>query len=165
MAAAAGLAVAIVLLVLWLFPGDEKRILRLLDEVAETATLKGDEHPLVKVGGGNKLGGYFTADVVVHLDAPGVGERNVEGREDLIQTVNAVRATVQQALIRFENIRLEIDSSRQAATARLVAIAQVDQSPDPFVQELVVGLVRTDDGWRIRRVEPIQARVIPSVVQ
>jgi hypothetical protein len=164
-AAAVALLAAIVAVIFWLFPGDERQIRRLFDEVATVATLKGIEHPLVKIAGGNKLGGYVTADVEMVLDAPGLGERTLSGREEMIQNVTAVRATVQQVLIRFENIQLEIDSAGGTASARLVAVAEVDSMSGPVVQEMKVGLTRTDEGWRIRRVETVRASTIPPAAQ
>ncbi|HXT41614.1 MAG TPA: hypothetical protein VN887_16525, partial [Candidatus Angelobacter sp.] len=77
-----------------LFPSDESRLRGLLADVAKAASLKGNENPLVRLAGANKLAGFFSEDVVVHIDASGLEGKQIQGREELRQTVAAARASL-----------------------------------------------------------------------
>ncbi|PYK96077.1 MAG: hypothetical protein DME19_20920, partial [Verrucomicrobia bacterium] len=106
-----------------LFPGDEKRIRKMLAAVAETAAVKPNENPLFKLAGASKLVGFFSPDAVLKVEVPGVEVRSINGRDDLLQAVTAARASLQEARVQLHEIHVTLEPDRRSAAAQLVASA------------------------------------------
>jgi len=152
--------VALLLVGVWiyriLFPGDEKLIRQLLAEAAQTAAVKPNENPLFKIAGANKLVGFFSADAVLKLEVAGVDRRTLDTPDDLRQAVTAARASLQEAKFQLREVQVGMGSDTQSATAQLVAIAYLNGSGDPLVQELKIQLKKIDHRWKISRVETVK---------
>ena len=90
--------VALLLLGVWIhrivFPNDEKLIRQLLAEAAETAAVKPEENPLLRIAGASKLVGFFSPDAVLKLDVAGVDTHTLNSPDELRQAVTAARATL-----------------------------------------------------------------------
>ena len=156
----AGVA-AVLLLGVWiyriLFPNDEKLIRQLLAEAAETAAVKPNENPIFKIAGANKLVGFFSPDAVLKLDVAGVDSRTLDNPDDLRQAFTAARASLQEAKFQLHEIQVNVGPDLQSATAQLVAIAYLNGSGDPLVQELKIQLKKIDRWWKIARVETVKS--------
>ena len=139
-----------------LFPSDEKLILQLLAEAAETAAVKPNENPLFKLAGANKLVGFFSPDAVLKMDVAGVETRTINSREDLLQAVTAARAGLQEASFQLHEVHVNVNPGRQSAVAQFVATAYRNGSADPLVQELKMELKKIDGHWKISRVETVK---------
>jgi len=152
--------VALLLVGVWiyriLFPSDEKLIRQLLAEAAQTAAVKPNENPLFKIASANKLVGFFSADAVLKLEVAGVDTRTLDTPEDLRQAVTAARASLQEAKFQLREVQVGMGSDSQSATAQLVAIAYLNGSGDPLVQELKIQLKKIDHRWKISRVETVK---------
>ena len=139
-----------------LFPGDEKRIRKMLADAAQTAGIKPNENPLFKLAAAKKLVGFFSTDAVLKLDVSGVDVRSINGREDLLQAVTAARASLQEARIQLREIHVNVDLDKQSATAQLVATAYLNGGSDPMLQELKLQLNKIDGKWKIARVDTVK---------
>ena len=139
-----------------LFPSDERLIRQLLAEAAETAEVKQNENPLFKIAGANKLIGYFSPDVVLKLDVPGVDTRTLDSADEIRQAITAARASLQEARFQFNEVQVNVGADSKSATAQFVAIAYLNGSGDPLVQELRMQLRKIDRRWRISRVETVK---------
>lgn len=139
-----------------LFPSDETAIRKLLSGMAATASLKPNESALVKLAGANKFAGFFTADVIMHLETTGGRARTIHGREELIEIVTAARANLQEAKIQLHDIVVELARDRQTALAQLTALANINGSTDPIFQLLKVRLKKIDGHWRISQVDTVK---------
>ena len=152
--------VALLILSVWiyrvLFPGDEKLIHQLLAATAEAAAVKPNENPLFKIAGANKLVGFFSPDAVLKMDVAGVDTRTLDNPEDLRQAVTAARASLQEAQFQLREIQVIVGADTQSATAQFVAIAYLNGSGDPLVQELKMQLKKIDRHWRISEVETVK---------
>jgi len=153
-----GVGAALAAVWLWqvLFPNNETQIRRLLDDVAESASLKANTHPLVRLGGANKLADFFTSDVVIDLEGASIPVRSMNGREELVQAVTAARASVQEVKVGFHDVQITVDPDGISAAAHLTALANVTGTTDPYVQETRMRLVKNADGWRISKVAPVK---------
>jgi ketosteroid isomerase-like protein len=153
--------VALLLLGVWiyriLFPNDEKLIRQLLAEAAETAAVKPDENPLLKIAGASKLVAFFSPDAVLKLDVAGVDTRTLDDPDDLRQAVTAARASLQEAKFQLHEVLVNVGPDSQSATAQLVALAYLNGSADPLVQELKIQLKKIDRRWKISRVETVKS--------
>jgi len=139
-----------------LFPGDEKRIRKMLAAVAETAAVKPNENPLFKLAGASKLVGFFGPDAVLKVEVPGVEVRSINGRDDLLQAVTAARASLQEARVQLHEIHVTLEPDRRSAAAQLVASAYINGGADPMVQELKMQLRKIDGKWKITEVETVK---------
>ena len=152
--------VAVLLLGIWiyriLFPNDEKLIRQLLAEAAETAAVKPNENPLFKIAGASKLVGFFSPDAVLELDVAGVDTRTLDSPDELRQAVTAARASLQEAKFQLHGVQVNVGPESQSATAQLVAIAYLNGSSDPIVQEIKMQLKKIDRRWKISRVETVK---------
>ena len=152
--------VAVLLLGVWIYrillPNDEKQIRQLLAEAAETAAVKAEENPLLKIAGASKLVGFFSPDAVLKLEMAGVDTRTLDSPDELRQAVTAARASLQEAKFQLREVQVNVGPAPQSATAQLVAIAYLNNSGDPLVQELKMQLKKIDRRWKISRVETVK---------
>jgi len=152
--------VALLLVGVWiyriLFPSDEKLIRRLLAEVSETAAVKANENPIFKIASANKLVGFFSPDAVLKLEVAGVDTRTLDTPDDLRQAVTAARASLQEAKFQLREVLVDVGPDSQSASAQLVAVAYLNGSGDPLVQELKMQLKKIDCRWKISRVETVR---------
>lgn len=139
-----------------LFPGDESRLRGLLSDVAKAASLKGNENPLIRLAGANRLAGFFSENVVVHIDVSGLEGKEIQGRDELRQTAVAARASLQSAEVQFPDARLEIAPDRESATAEVTATADINGEKNTVVQELKVFFKKIDGEWKITRVDTVR---------
>ena len=153
--------VAVLLLGVWIYrilvPNDEKLIRQLLAEAAETAAVKPNENPLLKIAGASKLVGFFSPDAVLKLDVAGVDTRTLDTPDDLRQAITAARASLQEAKFQLHGVQVNVGPDLQSATAQLVTIAYLNGSGDPLVQELKMQLKKIDRRWKISRVETVKS--------
>jgi len=152
--------VALLLVGVWiyrfLFPSDEKLIRRLLAEVSETAAVKANENPIFKIVVANKLVAFFSPDAVLKVDVAGVDTRTLDTPDDLRQAVTAARASLQEAKFQLREVQVDVSPDSQSASAQLVAVAYLNGSGDPLVQELKMQLKKIDRRWKISRGETVK---------
>jgi hypothetical protein len=139
------------------FPGDDALILRQLASLARTVSLPPQTSPLARLAKGQKLGSFFTPDVVVRLKGAGAELGDIQGRAQLTQVIMAAQTRIQQAQIQFLDAELEVGADRESATAHLTALAHVNGDRNPAVQELKFSFRKIDGGWRIAQVETVEA--------
>lgn len=140
-----------------LFPGDERQIRTLLAQAAAAAEVKPNENPLIRLAGANRMAGFFSSDAVIQVDAAGMDNRTLRGREELVQAVAAARSTLQEARVQLREVTVQLDSGGQGAGAQLVAIAYLNGTGDPLVEELKLRLAKLDGHWKILRVETVRS--------
>lgn len=131
-------------------------IRKLLAAAAETASLRPNESALAKLGGANKLAGFFAPDVVINLDVTGLRARTINGRDELVEIAAAARANLQEAKIRLYDIVVELAPDRQTATVQVTMLASIDGSTDPIFQLMKMRLKKIDGGWKITQVDPVK---------
>jgi hypothetical protein len=124
--------------------------------MAATASLKPNDGALVKLAGANKLAGFFTADVVMHLDVAALRTRTINGRDELVEIAAAARANLQEARIKLHDIVVELAPDRQTALVQLTALANINGSTDPIFQLLKMRLKKIDGDWRISQVDTVK---------
>jgi hypothetical protein len=140
-----------------LFPSDQKLIRQLLANAAQTAAVKPNENPLFKIAGANKLVGFFSPDAVLKVEVAGVDTRTLDTPDDLRQAITAARASLQEARFQLREVQVDVDPGSQSATAQLVAIAYLNGSDEPLVQELKMQFKKIDRHWKISRVETVRS--------
>jgi hypothetical protein len=151
-------AIAGVLALAWwhFFPNEEKRVRRMLDRVAQTASIPAKPSPVGMVMSLDRLQGYLSRDVEVVLDVPIEGRRTFADRAELMEAVKVAWANVRSVKVEFLDINLKFDAAKTTATAELTARVTQAGQRDFFVQEVKLELRKQEEGWRIRRAETVR---------
>jgi hypothetical protein len=138
------------------FPSDQTVIRKNLRELAQSVSFRGEEggSPLAMLTRANRLLGYFTTDVEIHLaDVPELRNRVIQGRDELRELIVGTRGASRSIQVRLLDVYIErIEEGR--STAQVIAGVRIDDQEDEFVQELRLILVKDGD-WLIQRVEPV----------
>lgn len=155
-----GFAIAALLLV-WLyshfFPNEDKRVRRVLDGVAQSASIPAKVSPVTLGFNLDRLQGYLSRDVLVTVDVPIEGRHTFSGREELMEAMKAAWGTVRGVKVEFLDTNITFDESRQNATAELTAQVTQAGQKEFWVQELKFQLAKLEDQWRITRIETVRA--------
>src|SRR5581483_12123602 len=77
-----------------LFPNPQKVIRHRLNKLAQLASFSGNEGNFSRVASIQQMGNYFTDNVELTVDIPGVESHTFNGRAELMQAAMAARSTV-----------------------------------------------------------------------
>ena len=84
-------------------------------------------------------------------------EWTLDDPDDLRQAITAARASLQEAKFQLHEVQVNVGPDLKSATAQLVAIAYLNGSGDPLVQELKMQLKKIERQWKISRVETVKS--------
>ena len=138
-----------------LFPGDEARIRRNLEELSELATFTGREGNFKRVANANGLSEHFATNAEIAINVPGSGVGTLNGRGEIRQRAFAAMTQGRAFQVQFYDINIVVADDQRTATAEMTAkIAPGDG--DFIVQELRFHMSKADSGWVIERIETMQ---------
>jgi hypothetical protein len=138
-----------------LFPNPEKIIKQRLDEMAKAASFSSDQGLVAKAWNASSLGEYFTPDVEVTLDVPGV-QHTISGRSELMEAAMGVRRMVRSLKVTFPDIKVTVSPDKASAEVYLTGEARVPREKDFYLQELRLRLIKVKRDWLINRVETVK---------
>src|ERR1035441_1276822 len=82
------------------FPSPEEVIRKRLGELARSASTSSSESLLAKAWNASALAEYFTVDVEITLDVPGL-QHTINGRDELVRTVAGARSEDRSLTVTF----------------------------------------------------------------
>ncbi len=138
------------------FPNEEKRLRTMLFKLAETATVPEKSGTVGDLATAERLRDYFTADVVVAVEAPGEGEFHAVGRPEIVEAALTARKMFRGLKVQFLDINVTLGPDKQTATAELTARVTLKGEKDFFVQELKLQLKQEDRQWHIAKAETVR---------
>lgn len=138
------------------FPNEEKRILKMLARLAETASVSENAGTIATLAATDRLRNFFTSDVEVTVEIPGEGSYTASGRQEILSAAMTARNAYHDLKIQFVDIFPALSSDKQTATASLTARVNLRGDKDFVVQELKIQLRKEDDEWRISKVETVR---------
>lgn len=142
---------------LWLlFPSEERRIRKQLENLAAMASFTGQEGNLKRLTTASELAGQFTRDAVIMVGIPREGSWTIRGSAEVQEIVLAAMARNIVVNVEFHDIIVKVEPDKQSAVADLTARVSAGDEPDFGVQELRFLLRKGDSGWRIERLETLQ---------
>ena len=147
----AALATLGVWLWLVLFPGPEKIIRRRLTELARSASTSISEGDLARLAAARQLAGFFSTNVELAVDLPGLSQHNVVDREEITQLAMMPRSRT----VRFPDINVTVAPDKQSAVADVTVDAEISGEAGSQVQEMKFNLKKIDGEWLIVRVETV----------
>lgn len=137
-----------------LFPSEERRLLRLLDDLAAAASIPAAEKDLTRLNKAARLAGFFTTDTEITVDLGPWQGRVIQGRDELLQLVLTARANAGEVNVKFVDPNVTVTDD--TATVHATGFAKLAGQSDPAVQEMKLHFTRSGRSWKIRRVESIR---------
>jgi hypothetical protein len=140
-----------------LFPSPAKIIEGRLIKIAKLASFTSAEGHLTALANTERLGPYFSDDVQVVVNIPGVEAINFNNRGELMQAALAARSSgVNSLSIRFIGIVIDVSPDKQSATADVTLDATSGSQKDSFDQELKITFQHVGRDWLITRAETVR---------
>jgi hypothetical protein len=139
-----------------LFPSPEKVIRKRLGELAKTASFSPKEGLVAKAWNASVVGEFFTPDVQVTIEVPGI-QHSLNGRGELMEAVAGARSTVNSLAIEFPDIKITLAPDRNSAVINLTARGRVRGAKDYYLQELRMRMIKVKRDWLINQVETVRS--------
>lgn len=154
------LVVVVLALGVWLwgkfFPNPEKVIRARLREIAERASFPANQAPFAALSDVQRLCALVSPDVTIEVNAPGVGQRGIEGREDLREKAMGWHSMVNGAKIEFPDIAVTVAPDKQSAEVVLTLKARVPTETDTIYEEMKVVFRKLDGDWLLTHAETVR---------
>jgi hypothetical protein len=149
------LAVLVAGIFLWraLLPNDEKIIRKRLTDLAVTASFAPNESPLARLSNSQWFASFFTPDADIVADVPGHSSQTFAGRDEIAQAAFAARSYTSGFSVKFLDIVVKLDPSKQTAAAEFTARGQLNGEKDSWVQEIKLTMKKVDGKWLIVHAE------------
>src|SRR5215470_7699778 len=136
------LAVILIALGIWIwvtfFPGPERAIRKQLAELAKLGSFGSNEGALAKGLNTQQLAGFFTPDVEVSVDVPGIQRVKLSGRDDLLKAAMALRGNgfISSLKVDLLDINVTFSPDKTTAIVSLTLKVQANGERDFTPQEM-----------------------------
>lgn len=139
-----------------MFPNPRAVVWHRLQKLAEITSFPADAGQVAKLVAVQKLGGYFSDQVVVNVHMTGEETHEFYNREELVQAIQAGRMTVNSVLVQFKSPRIEITPGKQEAIIGVALTADINGEKDAVVEDLKIQMKKIQGDWVITHVETVQ---------
>ena len=148
-------AAAGIIVFFWFFTGDEAKIKKHFQNLAELASKDSDEHQLIAAANARKIGNMFTEICMIKIPSHSIS-RTYE-RENIPAYVMVARSRYSAIVLKFHDIQI---SFPQEGVARVTFTADVEAvwvSGEPIreVSEFVCRMEKVEKDWFFNRIEAI----------
>ena len=138
-----------------LFPNQEKIIKKRLIAMAKAASFSSSQGVVSQAWDASSLAEYFTTDVEVLLEVPGI-QRTLSGRDELMEVAVGARRVVKSLSVKFPDIKVTLSPDKTSADVYLTGEARVPGEKEFYLQELRMRLIKIKRDWLIQRVETVK---------
>jgi len=139
------------------FPNEEKRIRKMLTNLASAASIPEKKNPLGAFSAISKVQDCFETNVEIKVESRFEGFKgNISGREELMEFVKLAWARYSNVKVEFLDITVTIDPSNDSATAMLTTKVTKTGERDFLFQEFEVKLLKHEGDWRIAQMTPMK---------
>jgi hypothetical protein len=139
-----------------LFPSPQKVIHDRLVKMVQLASFPANQGNLSRVANIQRLGTYFTDEIEVVMDVPGVGTHTFNRREEVTQAAMAAKSAVSSVQADFVDIEIVIAPSKETASANLTLRATVNGQKDLIIQELKFSLKKINGDWLVNKIQTVK---------
>ena len=127
-----------------LFPSEERRIQKQLDELVETVNTPPPDG-MAALARAAKIGNAFATDVTVDFgDAP-----PVHGRETIMGIASRLQDRARTVNVAIQDVNIVVGTDRTTADVDLTVVVRMDDSID--AREFQVQMLKPEDRWLIGR--------------
>lgn len=160
--AVAFLVLGAALVTIWqVWPSDERRIKRLIREMAAAVGPDQGEGDLARAGRLAPLARALASDVVIEglpESVPGGGGGRVRGRENLIGAVMQIGRAIPELAVHVRNVEVtfapDYSSAQALAAVEVRGVGRETGGAWSGIDEIELDLVRLDDTWLVSRIAP-----------
>jgi hypothetical protein len=154
------LAVIVIALGVWIwvtfFPGPEQAIRKRLAQLAKLGSFASNEGALAKGLNSQQLATFFTEDVEVSVDVPGLQRVKLSGRDNLLTAAMAVRGNLSNLKVDLLDINITFGPDKTTATVSLTLKVQANGERDFTPQEMKFTMKKVNGEWLIREAETVK---------
>ena len=137
------------------FPSPEEVIRKRLGQLARSASTSSSESLLAKAWNASALAEYFTVDVEITLDVPGL-QHTINGRDELVRIDAGARSDGRSLTVTFPDIKVLVAPDGQSAVVILTAEGKVSAPKELYVAELKLRMIRIKRDWLIEKAETVK---------
>src|SRR5437899_2111177 len=138
------------------FPGPEQAIRRRLVELARLGSFASNEGALAKGLNSQQLASFFTPDVEVSVDVPGIQRVKLSGRDNLMTAAMAVRGNLSNLKVDLLDINITFGPGKTTAVVTLTLKVQANGERDFTPQEMQFTMKKVQGDWLIRETETVR---------
>jgi hypothetical protein len=139
------------------FPNDEKRILKMFDRLAQSASIPEKKSAVSTIMSLDQVQSCFEPDVEIRVESPIESlSTGISGRDELMQGIQAAWARYNSIKVEILDVTVTVDPSKETATSMLTAKVSRPGEKEFFFQEFRAKLKKKDGNWRIARMEPVK---------
>ena len=139
-----------------MFPNPRAVVWHRLEKLAELASFSAGEGQITKLAAVQKMGGYFSDQVVVNVHMTGEETHEFYNREELVQAIQAGRMSVNSVLAKFKSPKIEITPGNQEAIIGVALTVDINGEKDSVAEDLKIEMKKIDGDWVITHVESVQ---------
>jgi hypothetical protein len=154
------LAAIIIALAVWiwvtLFPGPEQAVRKRLAELAKLGSFASNEGALAKGLNAQQLASFFTPEVEVSVDVPGLQRVKLSGRDNLLTAAMAVRGNLSSLKVDLLDINITFSPDKTTAIVSLTLKVQANGERDFTPQEMKFTMKKVKGEWLIREAETVK---------
>jgi hypothetical protein len=147
-------------LVLWarqaLFPSPERIIRKDLIKLASAGSFSEGQGNFAKLSKIDTLNSLLAENAAIRVDAPGMRDLGLEGRDQIVQVVAAAQRQLSWVKAEFLDISVKLNEDGVTATADFVARARTSQGGEEFVQEFKATFRKVEGKWLIESVTSVK---------
>ena len=138
------------------FPGPERAIRKRLAQLAQLGSFASNEGALAKGLNTQQLAGFFTPDVQVSVDVPGIQRVKLSGRDNLLTAAMAVRGNLSNLKVDLYDINITFGPDKTTAIVSLTLKVQANGERDFTPQEMKFTMEKVNGEWLIREAETVR---------
>ncbi|MGO8764793.1 MAG: hypothetical protein ACLQSR_06620 [Limisphaerales bacterium] len=137
-------------------PSPEHVIRVKLRDLAKDVSFQPGENLLVSAMSAQSLGQFFSTNVEMNLNIPGIDNNVLAGRDQIVQTALAARARLTQLKLDFPDVNVTVAPDKNSAVADLTVRAKINGDREGTAEEMKFTFQNIDGQWLITRIESVQ---------
>jgi hypothetical protein len=140
------------------FPGPERAIRKRLAELAQLGSFASNEGALAKGLNTQQLAGFFTPDVEVSVDVPGIQRVKLSSRDELLTAAMAIRGNgvISSLKVDLLDINMTFSPDKTTAIVNLTLKVHANGEKEFTPQEMKFTMKKINGEWFIRGAETVR---------
>ena len=132
---------------------DQRAIRKLLAAVAQNASVDPKQSLFTRQARGSRLRDFFAQEVTLKSSGADRIPESIHGRGELMDCINAARASLKEATFHFGRPQIEVTKDRTSAVVTVLLEGELNGERDAFRQRLSMALRRVEGRWLIAEIE------------
>ena len=137
------------------FPSEERKIMRILNECADSAGFRADEPPAAAMLKLRRLEPHLDHRVTIRWRRNGSVREQEFDRRELLGHLASTRKYLKELRVELSDFGVTLDGGSAVAegSAQIAGTARSQRRDDPALEEVRIELVRRDGAWRVAAVD------------